>query len=88
MHLSNPPLRAATVQKILTKTREQARQMKQIIEAEEGWGEVWLTEDQKESTWRSAPAAANMARSMFGGIDCDALALRHSADGTHRNDCK
>jgi len=33
---------------ILTATREQARQMKAIIEEEDWAGEVWLTEDQEE----------------------------------------
>ncbi len=33
---------------ILTRTREQARQMKAIIEEEDWGGEVWLTENQKE----------------------------------------
>jgi hypothetical protein len=33
---------------ILTKTREQAQQMKAIIEEEEWCGEVWLSEDQEE----------------------------------------
>ncbi len=33
---------------ILTETREQARQMKAIVDEEDWGGEVWLTEDQEE----------------------------------------
>ena len=68
---------------ILTETREQARQMKAIIDEEDWGGEVWLTEDQEKIDPRWVAAGRNMDWCMSGGIDPVAANSKSREDKGH-----